>query len=118
MEGFGFLRKLSNFVPQIKPADYMTILRRGSNLDIKLADAISKSDEAVVIAVDSSGIKVTNRGEWIREKWKIHRGWIKIHLAVNVETKEIVGIEVTEETLSDGARFQLSCQSSRNKSWK
>jgi hypothetical protein len=34
----GFLRKLSNFVPQIKPADYATIWRRGSKLDIRLAD--------------------------------------------------------------------------------
>lgn len=101
----GFLRKLSNFIPQIKPADYTTIWRRGSKLDIKLADIISNSSESVVIAVDSSGIKVTNRGEWMREKWKIHRGWIKVHLAVDVETKEIVGIEVTDETVSDGARF-------------
>src|SRR5512136_2966126 len=111
----GFLRKLSNFVPQIKPADYTTIWRRGSKLDIKLADTISASNEPVVIAVDSSGIKVTNRGELMREKWKIHRGWIKVHLAVNVETKEIVGIEVTDETISDGAKFNsLVNQAERN----
>src|SRR5512136_1658905 len=73
----GFLWKLSNFVPQIKPVDYTTIWRRGSKLDIKLADIISDSNESVVIAIDSSGIKVTNRGEWMRAKWKIHRGWIK-----------------------------------------
>jgi hypothetical protein len=58
---------------------------------------------------------VTNRGEWMREKWKIHRGWIKVHLAVNVETKEIVGIEVTDETISDGAKFNsLVNQAERN----
>jgi hypothetical protein len=100
----GFLRKLSDFIPQIKPADYTTIWRRGSKLDIKQADTISARNESVIIAVDSSGITVTNRGEWMREKWKIHRGWIKVHLAVNVETKEIVGIEVSGETLSDGDR--------------
>lgn len=111
----GFLRKLSNFIPQIKPADYTTIWRRGSKLDIKLADTISASNESVVIAVDSSGIKVTNRGEWMREKWKLHRGWIKVHLAVNVETKEIVGIEVTDETVSDGAEFNpLVTQAEKN----
>jgi hypothetical protein len=48
------------------------------------------SDEPVVIAVDSTGIKVTNRGEWMREKWRIYRGWIKVHLAVDMKTKQIV----------------------------
>jgi len=24
------------------------------------------------------GMKVSNRGEWIREKWRIRRGWIKV----------------------------------------
>jgi len=111
----GFLRKLSNFVPQIKPADYTTIWRRGSRLDIDLVDTLSDSSEPIVIAVDSSGIKVTNRGEWMREKWKIHRGWIKVHLAVNVETKEIVGIEVTDETIPDGAKFNsLVTQAEKN----
>jgi hypothetical protein len=101
----GFLRKVSEFVPQIKPTDYTTIWRRGTKLQIKLSDTISAIDEPVVIAVDSSGIKVTNRGEWLREVWKIHRGWIKVHIAVNVKTKEIVSIEVTDETISDGAKF-------------
>jgi hypothetical protein len=69
----------------------------------------------VVIAVDSSGIKVTNRGEWMREMWKIHRGWIKVHQAVNVETKKIVGIEVTDEIVSDGAEFNsLVTQAEKN----
>ena len=101
----GFLRKVSEFVPQIKPTDYTTILRRGTKLQINLSDTISASNEPVVIAVDSSGIKVTNRGEWMRETWKIRRGWIKVQIAVNVKTKEIVSIEVTDETVSDGAKF-------------
>jgi len=58
-----------------------------------------------VIAVDSTGIKVSNRGEWMREKWRVHRGWIKVLLAVNVETKEIAEIEVTDERVSDGSKF-------------
>jgi hypothetical protein len=111
----GFLRKLSDIVPQIKPADYTTIWRRGTKLNIKLADTLKESDEPVVIALDSSGIKVTNRGEWMREKWKIHRGWIKVNISVNVKTKEIVGIEVTDETVSDGSSLiSLVDQSEKN----
>lgn len=101
----GFLRKLSELIPEIKPTDYTNIWRRGTRLNLNLPDTISTSDEPVVIAVDSTGIKVTNRGEWMREKWKVHRGWIKVHLAVDVTTKEIVAIEVTDERVSDGSRF-------------
>ena len=43
--------------------------------------------------------------KWMREKWGVHRGWIKVLLAVNVETKEIAEIEVTDERVSDGSKF-------------
>jgi hypothetical protein len=101
----GFLRKLSDLIPEVKPTDYTNIWRRGTQLKLNLPETISSSDEPVVIAVDSTGIKVTNRGEWMREKWKIHRGWIKVHMAVDVKTKEIVAIEVTDERVSDGSKF-------------
>jgi hypothetical protein len=50
---------------------------------------------------------VTNRGEWIREKWNNNnnnkrRGFIKIHVAVNVRTKKILSMEVTKEDVYDG----------------
>jgi len=41
----------------------------------------------------------------MRKKWKVHRGWIKVNISVNVKTKEIVGIKVTDETVSDGSNF-------------
>jgi len=61
----------------------------------------------VTIAVDSTGIKVSNRVEWIKEKWygtKRRRGFIKFHIAVNVKTGKILSIDVTKENISDGAR--------------
>ncbi|RZB29235.1 MAG: hypothetical protein AEth_01377 [Candidatus Argoarchaeum ethanivorans] len=75
-------------------------------MELELSDTIKNKDEDIIIAVDSSGVKVTNRGEWMREKWRIHRGWIKAHIAVNVNTKEIVAIEVTDEQTSDGDKFE------------
>jgi hypothetical protein len=101
----GMVRKLSTYIPAIQPIDYTTIWKRGTKLDLKLSDTIAESDDPVVIAIDSSGIKVTNRGEWMREVWKVHRGWIKVHIAVNVKTKEVVGIEVTDEKVGDSKMF-------------
>jgi len=101
----GFLRKLSTFIPQLKVADYTTIYKRGAKLDIQIKDTIFVPSEDVVISIDSSGVKVTNRGEWMREKWRVHRGWIKVHLAVDTKKKQVVGIEVTDERVTDEEKF-------------
>jgi hypothetical protein len=74
-------------------------------MDIKLDTSIIviNSNEDIVIAVDSTGIKVANRGEWMREKWKTRRGFIKIHIiAVDVKSKQITSIQVTKENVADG----------------
>lgn len=59
-------------------------------------------EKGVTIAVDSTGIKVTNRGEWMRDKWKKRRGFIKIHVAVDTKTKKILSMRVTKEDVHDG----------------
>lgn len=101
----GFLRKLSGLVSQDIAADYTTLFKRIAKMNITLPETISEKGDDVMIAVDASGVKVTNRGEWMREKWRVHRGWIKAHIAVDVKTKEILAIEVTDETVSDNEKF-------------
>lgn len=111
----GFLRKLSEFINKLKAADYTTLFKRIAELDLNLTDTIPQDKDDVIIALDSSGIKVTNRGEWIREKWKRRRGWIKVHLAVDTKKKRIVGIEITDESVKDNEKFgDLIKQSQKN----
>jgi uncharacterized protein with FMN-binding domain len=57
-------------------------------------------DEYIIIAIDSTGIKVTNRGQWMKEKWHIKnkKRYLKIHMvAVNVKTKKILSMKVTDD---------------------
>jgi hypothetical protein len=74
------------------------INRRINKLNIPINDnknGVSK-DEYITIAIDSTGIKVTNRGQWMRDKWKVSKkGYLKIHIAVNVKTKKILSMKVT-----------------------
>lgn len=98
----GFYRKLSKYIRKIKAADYTTLFRRIRRINIEIPETLK---DRAVIAVDSTGIKVTNHGEWLREKWKIHRGWLKVHLAVDIRTKKILGIEITDERVSDSKMF-------------
>jgi IS5 family transposase len=88
-------------VPSIP--DYTTINRRINKLDIKIKDNKSKEfeDDYLIIAIDSTGIKVTNRGQWIRDKWGIRKGYLKIHIAVDIKSKKILSMKVTDEHIHD-----------------
>ena len=89
----GLTRALSREKPRLKTQDYTTTWRRVNTLTIDLEPRLDP-DERVTIAVDASGIKVTDRGEWMRTKWRRRRGFLKIHIAVDVKTKQILAIEV------------------------
>ncbi len=90
-------------VPSIP--NYTTINRRINRLDIKIKDTMDNKEfegEYIIIAIDSTGIKVTNRGQWMRDKWDVRKkGYLKIHVAVNVKTKKILSMEVTDEHVHD-----------------
>jgi DDE family transposase len=92
-------------VPSIP--NYTTINRRINRLDIQIKDTTDSSkefeDEYIVIAIDSTGIKITNRGQWMQDKWHIKnkKGYLKIHVAVNVKTKKILAMKVTDEHVHD-----------------
>jgi hypothetical protein len=83
---------------------YSQICRRVNKLDITSNRLDDDDDEGIIIAIDSTGIKVTNRGQWMQEKWRIKnkKGYLKIHIAVNIKTKEILALEVTDEKVHDG----------------
>ena len=71
-------------------------------------DEMMMSDGDIVIAIDSTGIKVTNRGQWLRDRWNIRKkGYLKIHIAVNVKTKEILSLEVTDEKVHDDGKVMV-----------
>ena len=78
---------------------YSTINRRVNKLDIKINEHIGND---IVIALDSTGIKVANRGEWMRHKWHVRKGYLKIHVAVDIKKKRILSLEVTSEEVHDG----------------
>jgi transposase len=83
---------------------YSNIDRRINRLDIKINDNEKSSlhDDNFVIAIDATGVKVTNRGEWIRHKWNVKRGYLKIHVAFDIRKKRILSLHVTSEEVHDG----------------
>jgi hypothetical protein len=58
--------------------DFTTMWWRVSKIKVNLDPKVNPNED-ITIAVDATGIKVTNRGEWIKEKWvKERKGFIKI----------------------------------------
>jgi hypothetical protein len=103
----GVVKKLATHVPGLKSADYTTLWKRirATEFELEQLEAIDES-EGVIVAIDATGMKVTNRGEWMREKWKKRRGWIKVHIIVDVNTKELLGIAITNEKVVDSKEFK------------
>jgi len=102
----GFTRQLATILPALKSADYTTLFRRIQRMDIAVPVNTAILSRDLVVAVDSTGLKVTNRGEWMREKWKVHRGWINVHAMIDVETNQILSLKVTDETTQDDQVFE------------
>jgi len=100
----GILRVLGEVV-LVRVPDYTTLWHRLKDVRLPVkAPVLNCGEDGFVIAVDSTGLKVSNRGEWLREKWRVHRGWVKVHAAVEVTTGAVVGVAISDER-ADDARF-------------
>jgi hypothetical protein len=100
----GFLNSLQKWIPIPAVPSYTQIDRRINDLGIDIVDSLVDPKDGQVIAIDSSGIKLYNSGEWIREKHKKRKPFLKLHIAVNIKTKQAVALEVTEDSVVDQYR--------------
>jgi len=103
------------FKKDIKLPSYSVICRRAPELGAVLPKLSKRRPQ--VIMLDATGVKVFGEGEW---KVKIHgkskrRKWIKIHIAVDAKTQEILQLEMTEGTVADckiGPKLITNCPTS------
>ena len=95
----GFTIALHKLLPRLPSGDYSGLRRRILNLDLSPHQELRDSKEPIAIAVDSTGIKVRKAGGWMERIHGKKKRYVKLHLAVNTETKEIVALEAsTDET--------------------
>lgn len=94
----GALRKLSRYIKKLRACDHSTIVERLNALNSELYPNKNRRYEAIA---DTTGNKLTNRGEYIRHKWKVHRGWIKVSIVIDRKTKDLLDVEVDLEEVSD-----------------
>jgi hypothetical protein len=83
--------------------NYTTLCRGQRHLDINL-DVSSLSGGAHIV-LDSSGLKLYGEGEWsVRQHGASKpRQWRKIHIGVDVESRQIVAVVLTQNDVADCA---------------
>ena len=101
----GFTRFFFGQLKKMKVPTYSLTCKHAKGLSAKLPKLSSCRPSTVI--VDATGIKVQGEGEW---KVKIHgkgrpRKWIKLHVAIDERTQEIVGEIWTDSSVDDGKAF-------------
>ncbi len=59
----------------------------------------------IAVAVDSSGLKIVNDGEYRTKKYKKMKDWVKFHASVNEETNEALTVVITNDNVGDCREF-------------
>jgi hypothetical protein len=85
---------------------YTQLCRRAKHIDIE-AYKIPKQ-EGLILAIDSTGLKVYGEGEWKVRKhgYSKRRTWRKLHLGVDPSTGFIHCSTLTENDIDDGAQLE------------
>ena len=86
---------------------YSCLCKRSAELNIKFRSKV-RTTGFVDIVVDSTGLKVFGEGEWHAQKHhvKARKKWRKLHLAVDANTHDIVGAQMTLSNVTDGETLQ------------
>ena len=98
----GFARSLFALMGvELVVPNYSTLSRRQGRLDIDLCVSAHRGVRHLVL--DSSGLKLYGEGEWsVRQHGASkRRQWRKLHLGVDVESREIVAVVLTQNDVAD-----------------
>jgi len=102
----GMLRGIRDVSPYEFPIIvYSQICRRFNKLNINLEVMEEDMGDYLEVGVDGSGEKSTKRGGWMREAWKVKKGWIKV-VIMGVKGKKgkyVIDIRVGNENLDERA---------------
>jgi hypothetical protein len=90
----------------LKAPDYTALAKRAKHLEVTIP--VLARNEPVHVVVDSTGLKVYGEGEWKVRQHGIgkRRTWRKLHLAVDAERHEILGVQLTCLESADCGRLR------------
>lgn len=86
--------------------NFRTLWWRIDNLERQKLKSGSLSEKKLDIAVDSTGLKLENDGEYRTTKYGKRKIWTKMHANVNVKTQEALNIIITKDNVGDSKKFK------------
>lgn len=105
----GFVRKLSQLTGKFKPLSYVAIFQRIRSIPISgmIEEINGAAKDGMTLIIDSSGFKLTQRGDWLSTKWPHKRkGWLKMHVAIDAERMNVVSLSITDLHTPDIREFR------------
>ena len=89
--------------------DHTTLSRRSQTLK-ELQEQLKKVEkkESIHVLIDSTGLKIYGAGEWEEAKHGKGRrkGWMKLHLPIDENSKEIEASTLTDHLTSDASQVK------------
>jgi IS5 family transposase len=64
-----------------------------------------RNGQKIDVAVDSTGLKLVNDGEYRTKKYKKVKSWAKFHTGINEKSGEAVNIIITKDNVGDCREF-------------
>lgn len=104
----GFASSLLSLMelPDLSVPSYTQLCRRAATLDVKPYEV--PKNGSIVIAIDSTGLKIYGEGEWKVRKhgYSKRRTWRKLHLGVDPKTGFIHCHTLTLNDVDDGSQLE------------
>ena len=83
-----------------KRTGYCPISIDGNIITVKL-----KNGKIYRLIADSTGLNMTNSGQWISIKWNVKHNFIKLHIMIDEESQKILAFRITDVNGGDASQF-------------
>ena len=105
----GIVRGLAEYI-KIEQIHFTQLRRRikkmCTNVRNFYKNNYSMTNESTTLVIDASGLTTSKKGNYIEDKWKKERReYLKLHIAVDVKSKQIILFRVTKGTVHDSKKF-------------
>lgn len=103
----GIVQDISTKLHLDSVPNFRTIWRRIRQLKEEINFNIRplKKGEKIELAIDSSGLKKVNDGDYRNKVYQKRRDWVKLHLSVDANTGEVITEVTTPDSISDIEKF-------------
>jgi len=87
-----------------KVPSYTQLCRRQQTLNLKLKHHVKGK---IHVVIDGTGLKIFGEGEWkVRQHgYTKHRMWRKLHIGIDVESQQIVMMELTDNKVGENKKL-------------